>query len=162
LSVEYLPGKFLPKSLADLGIRDVVEQALADLGLSLDDIASYEVETALGNGGLGRLAACFLDSLATHSYPGFGYGIRYQVGMFSQSIEDGQQVEHPEHWLRLGDPWQFRRPSIAYTVRFHGRVEPREINSDARRWVDTEDVTAIAFDLPISGYLSETALYLRL
>lgn len=168
LSVEYLPGRFLPKTLMDLGITEVVEEALASLGLSLEDLMSNEVDTALGNGGLGRLAACFLDSLATHDYPGFGYGIHYEFGMFSQTIEDGQQVERPEHWLRLGDPWEFRRPTIAYPVNFNGRVEdfhgsPDQANAaDARRWVETDDVTAIAYDLPMSGYRSDTVLYLRL
>ena len=168
LSVEYLPGRFLPKALVDLGIKAVVEEALTSLGLSLDDLIKHEVDTALGNGGLGRLAACFLDSLATHDYPGFGYGIRYEFGMFSQSIEDGQQMERPENWLRLGDPWEFRRPTITYPVCFNGRVEAfdpgpeHEHNGDARRWVDTDDVIALAYDLPMSGYRSDTVLYLRL
>jgi starch phosphorylase len=164
LSVEYLPGRLLPKVLVDLGIRSIVEQALAELGQSLEEITKFEADTALGNGGLGRLAACFLDSLATHNYPGFGYGIRYEFGMFTQSIEDGQQVERPEQWLRFGDPWQFKRPTITYPVRFHGRIQ-RDADAHGKesgRWVDTEDVMAIAYDLPMSGYNSETVLYLRL
>lgn len=162
LSVEYLPGRLLPKVLVDLGIHDVVAQALASLGLSLNEILAHDVDVALGNGGLGRLAACFLDSLATHNYPGFGYGIRYEFGMFSQSIENGHQVERPEHWLRLGDPWEFHRPTISYHVRFGGHVESSDRSADARRWVNADDVTAAAYDLPMSGYRSDTVLYLRL
>lgn len=164
LSVEYLPGRLLPKALVDLGAREVVRQALSELGQSLEDIMALESDTALGNGGLGRLAACFLDSLATHNYPGFAYGIRYEFGMFTQTIEDGQQVEHPEQWLRFGDPWQFKRPSVNYPVRFNGRLE-RTVSGagdSVSSWVDTDEVMAMAYDLPMSGYDSNTVLYLRL
>jgi len=164
LSVEYLPGRLLLKTLVNLGARQIVDQALRELGQSLDEIFSFESDTALGNGGLGRLAACFLDSLATHNYPGFGYGIRYEYGMFTQTIENGQQVEHPEQWLRFGDPWQFKRPTINYVVRFNGYVQ-RTSTTDGdviSTWIDTNDVTAMAYDLPMSGYESSTVLYLRL
>jgi len=164
LSVEYLPGRLLPKALVDLGAREVVQKALGELGQSLEDIMALESDTALGNGGLGRLAACFLDSLATHNYPGFAYGIRYEFGMFTQTIEDGQQVEHPEQWLRFGDPWQFKRPSVNYPVRFNGRLERTVSGTDdtVSSWVDTDEVMAMAYDLPMSGYDSNTVLYLRL
>jgi len=164
LSIEYLPGRTLPKVLSDLGVRDTIDKALASLGQSLQNILSHEADVALGNGGLGRLAACFLDSMATHHYPGFGYGIRYEFGLFSQSIEDGQQVEHPEPWLRYGDPWQFKRPSVNYTVRFNGRVK-RSATAQGREraeWVDADLIMAMAYDLPMSGYRSDTVLYLRL
>ncbi len=164
LSLEYLPERMLPKVLLDLGITENVKEALRRLGLSLDTLVALETDMGLGNGGLGRLAACFLDSLATHRYPGFGYGIRYEFGLFSQAIENGQQVEHPEPWLRYGDPWQFRRPTITYPIRFHGRLQ-RSSRSDGRdewHWVDGDNVTALAYDLPISGYRSNTVLYLRL
>jgi starch phosphorylase len=164
LSLEYLPGKFLPKVLSDLGIEQQVADALKDLGQSLEEVSKFEVDTALGNGGLGRLAACFLDSLATHNYPGFGYGIRYEFGMFSQSIEDGHQVERPEHWLRFGDPWQYERAAIAYTIRFNGRlVRTTDLQGVEKvDWVGTDDLMAVAHDLPMSGYRSDTVLYLRL
>ncbi len=164
LSLEYLPGKFLPKVLTDLGIAHQVCEALKDLGQSLEELSRFEADTALGNGGLGRLAACFLDALATHDYPGFGYGIRYEFGMFSQAIEDGHQVERPEHWLRFGDPWQYERPAIAYTIRFNGRlVRGADLQGVEKvDWVDTDDLMAVAHDLPMSGYHSDTVLYLRL
>lgn len=164
LSVEYLPGRLLSKVLVDLGACEVVQQALGELGQSLEEIMSLESDTALGNGGLGRLAACFLDSLATHNYPGFAYGIRYEFGMFTQTIEGGQQVEHPEQWLRFGDPWQFKRPTVNYPVRFNGRLA-RTVNAASAAvssWVDTDEVMAMAYDLPMSGYDSNTVLYLRL
>lgn len=164
LSLEYLPGKFLPKVLSDLGVERQVAEALQDLGQSLEEVSKFEVDTALGNGGLGRLAACFLDSLATHNYPGFGYGIRYEFGMFSQAIEDGHQVERPEHWLRFGDPWQYERAAIAYTIRFNGRlVRTTDLQGvEKLDWVHTDDLMAVAHDLPMSGYRSDTVLYLRL
>lgn len=164
LSLEYLPGTWLPKVLTDLGISAVVEEALKNLGLSLAQLSKNETDMALGNGGLGRLASCFLDSLATHNYPGFGYGIRYEFGLFSQTIEHSQQIEHPEPWLRYGDPWQYRRPSISYKVRFGGHLKrfSNSLGGDTVAWVDAEDVMAMAFDLPVSGYHSDTVLYLRL
>jgi starch phosphorylase len=164
LSLEYLPGKWLPKVLMDLGIKDVIDKALANLGLSLERLSRHESDMALGNGGLGRLASCFLDALATHNYPGFGYGIRYEFGLFSQSIENGQQIEHPEPWLRYGDPWQFRRPSVNYLIRFGGQLKrtPNALGRDAVTWVEGDEVLAMAYDLPVSGYRSGTVLYLRL
>ena len=127
-------------------------------------VINCENDAALGNGGLGRLAACFLDSLATHGYPGYGYGIRYEFGLFNQRIEDGQQIEQPENWLRYGNPWEFERPNVIYPVRFGGRILCFK-GADGRQqchWVDTDDVIAMAYDMPISGYDSKAVANLRL
>ncbi|MEO5336232.1 MAG: glycogen/starch/alpha-glucan phosphorylase [Magnetospirillum sp. WYHS-4] len=164
LSMEYLIGRSLGKVLADLGVDGVVRQALQEFGVDLSEVEEFEFDAALGNGGLGRLAACFLDSLATHEYPGFGYGIRYEYGMFTQRIENGQQVEHPENWLRYGNPWEIERPNVLYPVRFGGRIL-RFKNSrgeDDSQWIDTDEVMAMAFDMPVSGYASNTVGNLRL
>lgn len=164
LSLEYLTGRSLMKNLLDLGLKDLVAQSLKDLGQDLDSIEEFEFDAALGNGGLGRLAACFLDSMATHSYPGFGYGIRYEFGMFTQRIENGEQVEHPETWLRYGNPWEFERPSIIYPIRFRGRIArfKNERGEEVQQWVDTDDVIAMAYDVPISGHGSGVVTKLRL
>ncbi len=123
-----------------------------------------EPDAALGNGGLGRLAACFLDSMATLGVPGYGYGIRYEYGMFHQGIEDGQQVEHPDNWLRYGNPWEFPRPEVLYQVKFHGRVVEfaDEHGRKRHQWVDTDDVMAMAYDYPIPGYDTGTVNNMRL
>ena len=112
LSLEFLIGRLMTNSLANLGVMQAVGDALDGLGLRLDDIIDMEPDAALGNGGLGRLAACFLDSMATLGLPGYGYGIRYEFGLFEQRFEHGWQVEHPEHWLQFGNPWEFPRPEI--------------------------------------------------
>ncbi len=164
LSLEFLTGRSLMKNLYDLGMVDVVRQALEELGQNLDAVAEGEFDAALGNGGLGRLAACFLDSLATHRYPGFGYGIRYEFGMFKQRIENGEQVEYPESWLRYGSPWEFERPAITYSVRYRGHLTRfrDETGHEVVRWTDTDDVLAIAYDVPVSGYQSGIVTKLRL
>ncbi|MCR4379368.1 MAG: glycogen/starch/alpha-glucan phosphorylase [Rhodospirillales bacterium] len=164
LSMEYLMGRSLNKVLLDLGIEELAARAMEDFGLSLNDIKEIEFDAALGNGGLGRLAACFLDSLATHNYPGFGYGIRYEYGIFTQDIKNGQQVEHPENWLRYGNPWEVERPDILYPVHFGGRISCFKNAHGAQEchWVDTEEVMAMAFDVPISGYGTNTVGNLRL
>lgn len=164
LSLEWLPGRCLRKTVSDLGIDQALRRALASMGVDFDEIAGFEPDPALGNGGLGRLAACFLDSMATHRYPGFGYGIRYEFGLFTQTIEQGMQVEHPEPWLRYGDPWQFKRPDIHCPIRFGGRMEKftDHQGNEHQRWVEAETVWALAYDLPMSGYESDTVLYLRL
>ena len=164
LSMEYLPGRSLIKNLLDLGILETARKALKDLGLDLDEVAQCEFDAALGNGGLGRLAACFLDSLATQGYPAIGYGLRYEFGMFTQAIENGQQVERPEGWLRYGNPWEFERSAIIYTVHFRGRVvsETDAAGRKSRRWVDTEEVIAMAFDETVAGYRAGTAATRRL
>ena len=164
LSMEYLIGRRLEKSLIDLGIDGVITEALRRLGVDVGHVIDCETDAALGNGGLGRLAACFLDSLATHGYPGYGYGIRYEFGMFNQRIESGQQVEQPENWLRYGNPWEFERSNVIYPVRFNGRILCFK-GADGREqchWVDTDDVIAMAFDVPLPGFHSRTVTNLRL
>ncbi|WP_337996073.1 glycogen/starch/alpha-glucan phosphorylase [Oleispirillum naphthae] len=164
LSMEYLIGRSLKKVLIDLGVMDVTLRTLDDLGLDFEAVQGFEYDAALGNGGLGRLAACFLDSLFTHDYPGIGYGIRYEYGMFTQRIEEGQQLEQPENWLRYGNPWEVARPSVLYKVRLGGRnLCFRNANGeDICQWVDAEEVMAMAFDSPVSGFDTETVGNLRL
>ena len=164
LSMEFLIGRTLMNSVLNLKIEEEFRKALEESGLDLNEIREVEHDAALGNGGLGRLAACFLDSMATLNLPGYGYGIRYEYGMFTQRIEDGQQVEHPDNWLRYGNPWEFPRPEILYQVKFYGRVV--EYTNDHgtvhHHWVDTEDVMAMAYDTPIPGYATETTNNMRL
>ncbi|MGE5506487.1 MAG: glycogen/starch/alpha-glucan phosphorylase [Actinomycetota bacterium] len=164
LSMEFLIGRTLVNSLINLGIYEQVRQAVAELGLDFEEVAAWEVEAALGNGGLGRLAACLLDSMATLGIAGFGYGIRYDYGMFTQHIENGWQVESPENWLRYGNPWEFPRPGVIFPVRFGGRViHYRDVLGQTRaQWMDTEEVMAMAFDVPIPGYGGKTVNNLRL
>ena len=122
LSLEFLMGRTLTNSILNLGFYNECREALAALGIELEEIAAIEFDAALGNGGLGRLAACFLDSMATLQLPGYGYGIRYEYGMFTQKIEQGIQVEHPDNWLRYGNPWEFPRAEVLFPVKFHVRV----------------------------------------
>ena len=154
LSLEFLLGRSLIRNLLVLGQLDICREALADLGVDLDRVAEREPEAALGNGGLGRLAACLVDSMATVGLPGYGYGIRYDYGMFAQHIgEDGQQREMPDDWLRYGNRWEFSRPELTFTVRFGGRVESA-VDADGapcRRWVDCEAVSAMAYDQLMAG-----------
>lgn len=164
LSLEFLIGRTLGNAALNLGIEPAVRDGLSRLGQKLEDIEEMETDAALGNGGLGRLAACFLDSMATLDLPGMGYGIRYEYGMFTQRIENNQQVEHPDNWLRYGNPWEFQRPERLYPVKFfghvvkytdaHGKVE--------QHWMDGETVMAMAHDVPIPGYKTETVNNLRL
>jgi len=164
LSMEFLMGRTLMNSLHNLGFEPECQQALKSLGIDLPKMREIEHDAALGNGGLGRLAACFLDSMATLSIPGYGYGIRYEYGMFSQHIEDGRQVEHPDNWLRYGNPWEFPRPEVLYQVKFNGRVVQFSDEKGVLRhhWVDTEDVMAMAYDTPIPGYATNTVNNMRL
>ncbi len=164
LSLEFLIGRTLTNSMLNLGIFEEGQQALDELGLDFESIRDLEFDAALGNGGLGRLAACFLDSMATIQIPGYGYGIRYEYGMFRQAIEAGQQVEHPDNWLRYGNPWEFARPEVLYPVKFYGRVvEYRDEKGSLRRhWVDTEEVMAMAYDTPIPGFGVDTVNNMRL
>ena len=164
LSMEFLIGRALLNSLLNMGLHDKFRQVLEDVGLSLDELCEMEEEAGLGNGGLGRLAACFLDSLASLHLPGFGYGIRYEYGMFSQGIENGNQIERPDNWLRYGNPWEFPRPEVLFRVQFCGKVvEYRDEQGIPRhQWLDTEDVMAMAYDIPVPGYGGETVNNLRL
>lgn len=164
LSMEYLIGRTLTNAILNLGITDAATRAMHDLGLLLEEIAETENDAGLGNGGLGRLAACFLDSCATLGLPVVGYGIRYQYGMFRQRIENGEQVEEPDHWLRDGNPWEIVRPEYTQRVHFGGRSELYH-TSDGRprwRWVDTHDVLAVPYDIPVPGYRNDVANTLRL
>jgi glycogen phosphorylase len=163
-SLEFLMGRTLMNSVHNLGFDQQFREACSELGIDLDDVREIEPDAALGNGGLGRLAACFLDSMATLSLPGYGYGIRYEYGMFAQRIEDGRQVEHPDNWLRYGNPWEFPRPEVLHQVKFHGHVVQYEDENDVSRyhWIDTDDVMAMAFDTPIPGYGTHTVNNMRL
>jgi starch phosphorylase len=163
-SLEFLMGRTLMNSVHNLGFDQQFREACNDLGIDLDKVREIEPDAALGNGGLGRLAACFLDSMATLSLPGYGYGIRYEYGMFAQRIEDGRQVEHPDNWLRYGNPWEFPRAEVLHQVKFHGRVVQYEDENGIARyhWIDTDDVMAMAFDTPIPGYGTHTVNNMRL
>jgi starch phosphorylase len=159
MSMEFLIGRTFGNAMLALGLRDRVRQALLDFGVDMDAITELEPDAALGNGGLGRLAACFLDSMATLNIPGFGYGIRYDYGMFRQTIVDGRQVEVPDYWLTHGNPWEFARPEVTYRVRFGGRVVKED---DVYHWVDSHDVQAMAYDTIIPGYDTMATNTLRL
>eukprot|EP00184_Porphyridium_aerugineum_P001152 CAMPEP_0184693550 /NCGR_PEP_ID=MMETSP0313-20130426/1734_1 /TAXON_ID=2792 /ORGANISM="Porphyridium aerugineum, Strain SAG 1380-2" /LENGTH=879 /DNA_ID=CAMNT_0027151647 /DNA_START=531 /DNA_END=3170 /DNA_ORIENTATION=+ len=160
LSLEFLMGRYLQNALMNLGVRNNFEEALLGLGYKLENIVSEERDPGLGNGGLGRLAACFMDSLATLNYPGWGYGIRYKYGMFFQKIsEDGYQLEVPDYWLTHGNPWEVERLDVTYPVRFFGHVEWTD---KGIRWTGGEVVRAVAYDSPIPGYDTYNTLNLRL
>ena len=146
-----------PRRLAALAAPMAVMEP--ELDVDLDELLNLEPDAALGNGGLGRLAACFLDSMATQGIPGFGYGIRYDYGMFRQRIVDGRQVEEPDYWLLYGNPWEFMRPEFSYTIRFGGRLAPQNGSS---LWVDTEDVIATAYDSGVPGYAMSSVVTMRL
>ncbi len=164
LSMEYLPGRLLRDSLYNLGILEPTREAVADLGYDLDALFDTEEDPALGNGGLGRLASCFLDSMATLGIAGTGYGIRYDYGIFRQLLVDGRQVELPDAWLAHGTPWEVRRTDLSYTIRYNGRVEPRtdETGRTHFAWLDTDDVYAVAHDIPVPGFRNGVVNTLRL
>ncbi len=164
LSLEFLMGKALENNLINLGLLDNMKAALAGMGLDLDELAAHEPDAGLGNGGLGRLAACFLDSMATLALPAYGYGIRYEFGIFDQEIRDGWQVERPEEWLRFGNPWEVPRPEYQVPVSFYGRTEKGadEQGKLRVRWVDTRQVLGMPYDTPIAGHRNRTVNTLRL
>ncbi len=163
LSLEFLIGRMLSNAALNLGIKNELSDGLSTLGNSLEQAVEMESDAALGNGGLGRLAACFLDSMATMNIPATGYGIRYEYGMFKQSIENGQQIENPDNWLRYGNIWEFQRPEATYDIKFYGRVlQVVEGNATSFHWVDAEHVVAMAYDMPVPGYDTETVNTLRL
>ncbi|MCL4179655.1 MAG: glycogen/starch/alpha-glucan phosphorylase [Verrucomicrobia bacterium] len=164
LSAEFLPGPHLANNLLNLGLTEATRQALSELGLNLDDLIEQEEEPGLGNGGLGRLASCYLDSLASVEVPAIGYGIRYEFGIFDQTLKDGWQVEITDKWLRFGNPWEIARPEIAYDIPFGGRTEGW---TDAAgvyrvRWIPDSVVKGVAYDTPILGYGVTTCNPLRL
>ncbi len=164
LSLEFLLGPQLGSNLINLGVYDEVRQATSELGLDLDVLLQQEEEPGLGNGGLGRLAACYLDSLATLQIPAIGYGIRYEFGIFDQAIRDGWQVEVTDKWLQLGNPWEIARPEIAFDVQLGGRTEAchDEHGRYRVRWIPHRVIKGVAYDTPILGYRVDTANFLRL
>jgi starch phosphorylase len=163
LSLEYLTGRSLGNNVINLGMEPAVREAMASLGLVWEDLRDEEVDAGLGNGGLGRLAACFMESLATMELPAMGYGLRYDYGIFRQHVENGYQVERPDDWLRGGNPWDIPRPDYLIPVRFGGRVEEgRENGRHVARWVDTRTVLGMPYDFPVVGYGGCTVNTLRL
>ncbi|MCR4580326.1 MAG: glycogen/starch/alpha-glucan family phosphorylase, partial [Treponema sp.] len=164
LSAEFLMGRALSNNLINAGIKDAVKEVLKDMNIDFDMIEDEEPDAGLGNGGLGRLAACFLDSLATLDYPGHGYGIRYEYGMFEQRVEDGYQVEYPDNWLIHRDPWEIKRSDLAVTVKFGGNIAYGKTPDGQPRFYleNAEEVTATPFDMPIIGYDTKTVNTLRL
>ena len=164
LSMEFLIGRLLGTNIINLGLWDEVKKAADDLGFDLEQARDCEADAGLGNGGLGRLAACFLDSLATLGIPANGYGIRYDYGIFNQKIVNGYQVEYPDAWLRNGNPWEFQRAEYTVKIQFYGRTYNF---TDAKgklrvKWIDTEDVLATPYDIPIPGYKTDVVNTLRL
>ncbi len=159
LSMEFLMGRTLSNAMLSEGVYDLTKQALAQLDVNLEEVLEKEVDPGLGNGGLGRLAACFMDSIATLALPGMGYGIRYEYGMFQQHIEDGRQVEKPDAWLEKGSPWEFVRPSKRFNIRFGGHIH---FEGKKCVWQNAEEITALAYDNIIPGYGTTAAATLRL
>ncbi len=164
ISLEFLMGRTLGNALINLGLHDVAGKALRGLGLQLEELIDEELDAGLGNGGLGRLAACFLDSMATMDLPGFGCGIRYDYGIFKQKIVHGTQIEEPDPWLRYGNPWEIARTDRRQVVRFYGKTQTYKDNAGKvwHTWIDTEEVLAMPYDTPVTGYGTETVNTLRL
>nr|VFJ48298.1 MAG: starch phosphorylase [Candidatus Kentron sp. DK] len=164
LSLEFLMGRTLGNAMLNLNVQSETDKALRDLGLNIADVIEMEHDAGLGNGGLGRLAACFLDSCATLQFPIMGYGIRYEYGIFRQHIENGEQVEEPDHWLIHGNPWELERPEFTQRIKFGGRTEEGQWPDGRPRifWRGTEDVLAVPHDTPVPGYKNDTVNTLRL
>ena len=164
LSLEFLMGRAMSNAVINLDLKEAVKASLLQYGCSLEEVVQHEVDAGLGNGGLGRLAACFLDSCASLELPVTGYGIRYEYGMFHQKIENGYQVESPDHWLLHGNPWEIESPENTRVIKFFGRTEyyADDQGKQRARWVDTRDVLAVPYDVPIPGYRNETVNTLRL
>jgi starch phosphorylase len=164
LSMEYMMGRLLGNALINMDYYEECSRILKEDGYSLEEIKEEEHDMGLGNGGLGRLAACYLDSMATLELPAFGYGIRYEYGIFEQMIENGYQAEHPDNWLKDGNPWDIVRRTLEYKVKFYGKTKKIQNPDGTYRfeWTDTEDVLALAYDVPIPGYRNNTVNNLRL
>ncbi|CAN1765648.1 Alpha-glucan phosphorylase 1 [Linum perenne] len=160
LSMEFLQGRALSNAIGNLELTGPYAEALANLGLNLENVASQEPDAALGNGGLGRLASCFLDSLATLNYPAWGYGLRYKYGLFKQLITKDGQEEVAENWLEMGNPWEIVRNDVVYPVKFYGKVVSDKHGKT--HWIGGEDIKAVAHDVPIPGYKTRTTINLRL
>jgi starch phosphorylase len=163
-SLEYLMGRLLESNLLATGLEEVARSALSLLGVDFDQVYESEVDMGLGNGGLGRLAACLLDSLATLDFPALGYGIHYEFGLFKQAFLAGQQIEHPDRWMLFGDPWEVIRPEYTQEVKLYGRVEQRfdDVGRSSWHWVDTKTVLGVPYDIPTAGYGTATVNLLRL
>ncbi|KAK9321420.1 glycosyl transferase [Lipomyces orientalis] len=164
LSLEFLMGRAMDNAMLNAGIKDITKAGVADLGFKIEDLLEQEPDAALGNGGLGRLAACFIDSIASTNYPGWGYGLRYQYGIFKQRIVDGYQVESPDYWLTFSNPWEIPRYEIQIDVMFYGYTR-KYTNDDGKVvhvWEGGEQVQAVAYDVPVPGYGTETTNNLRL
>jgi len=164
LSLEFLLGRSLGNAILNLNMQDSVRKALADFGSDLEEIEMEEKDAGLGNGGLGRLAACFMDSCASLGLPVIGYGIRYEYGMFQQVFNEGRQVEQPDHWLIAGNPWEIERPRHTRRVKFYGNTDyyHNDAGKMCARWVNTQDVLAVPYDMPIPGYQNDKVNTLRL
>jgi len=163
LSLEFLIGRSMQNALLNMDLEDNYKKALGELGYKLEDLYEEETDAALGNGGLGRLAACFLDSMATLDLPAWGYGIRYNYGIFRQEIKDGYQVEVPDYWLNRGNPWEFERVDVVYPVRFYGHITTTvDASGERSSWEGGEVVQAIAHDNPIPGFDTYNTINLRL
>ena len=164
LSLEYLMGRLLNVNLTNLKLKEPVEKALSELGFELGVLCEEEHDMGLGNGGLGRLAACFLDSMATMDLPAVGYGIHYQFGLFKQEFKNGRQIEKPDDWLKNGNPWEIARPQYAQKVQLYGSVEHSydDLGNYSPQWTGTKEVEGIPYDLPIVGYGAKTVNFLRL
>ena len=164
LSAEFLMGRFMGNNLINLRINDVIRETLDEFGVDINKLEDSEMDAGLGNGGLGRLAACFLDSLATLKLPGHGYGLRYKYGMFEQKIENGFQVEYPDDWTKYGDPWSIKRVDRMFEVKFGGQIEVHkdEYGKEYYKMINTETVLAVPYDVPVIGYGNDTVNTLRL
>lgn len=160
LSMEFLQGRALLNAVGNLELNGAYAEALTKLGHNLENVARQEPDAALGNGGLGRLASCFLDSLATLNYPAWGYGLRYKYGLFKQLITKDGQEEVAEDWLEMGNPWEIVRNDVSYPIKFYGNVVS---GSDGKKhWTGGEDIKAVAYDFPIPGYKTKSTINLRL
>ncbi|MGR9037186.1 MAG: glycogen/starch/alpha-glucan family phosphorylase, partial [Gammaproteobacteria bacterium] len=164
LSMEYLLGRALSNAMLNLGVNDIVSEAMYDLGIEIEELISAEMDAGLGNGGLGRLAACFMDSCATLQLPVIGYGLRYEYGMFTQTLVNGEQVEKPDHWLRHGNVWEIERLEYSHRIKFGGQTSIQTDDNGKQRvcWIETSDVLAVPFDTPVPGYRNNTVNTLRL
>ncbi|KAJ3376859.1 Non-essential glycogen phosphorylase, partial [Entophlyctis sp. JEL0112] len=164
MSLEFLLGRSLDNAMLNMTVKKQFSSALSGLGFRVEDLIEEEMDAALGNGGLGRLAACFMDSLATLDYPAWGYGIRYQYGIFQQKIVDGYQTEFPDYWLNFGNPWEIERLDVCYEIRFRGFVNKVTDASGRARfvWEGGEKILAIAYDNPIPGFDTNNCINIRL
>ncbi|MDD5428951.1 MAG: glycogen/starch/alpha-glucan phosphorylase [Candidatus Omnitrophica bacterium] len=163
-SMEFLIGRLLGTNIINLGLEKETREALKEMGFDIDELSENEADAGLGNGGLGRLAACFLDSMATLAIPAHGYGIRFEYGIFKQKIVNGYQVEYPDEWLRQGNPWEFQRAEYNVKVRFYGKTYISHDDNGKPRvhWIDTSDVLATPYDVPVPGYKNDIVNTLRL